>query len=78
MKKNLTLKKKIILLNNSPEFIGNYDPIKSIILSKNKTIPEPTLENLIYKNISKKLFDLNDKIKKFAMNNSINLLPKRN
>jgi peptidoglycan/LPS O-acetylase OafA/YrhL len=74
IEKEFNSKKKIILLNNSPEFIGNYDPIKSIILSKNKTIPEPTLENLIYKNISKKLFALNDKIKKFAMNNSINLI----
>jgi len=74
IQKELKYKNKIILLNNSPEFIGKYDPVKSIILSKNIPIPETALENLIYRNISKQLFDLNDKIKKFTINNSINLI----
>jgi peptidoglycan/LPS O-acetylase OafA/YrhL len=74
IEKEFKSKKKIILFNNSPEFLGNYDPVKSIILSKKNYVPENNLQNLIFKNISVNLFNLNYKINEFSINNSINLI----
>jgi peptidoglycan/LPS O-acetylase OafA/YrhL len=60
--------KKFILANQSPFFLGNYDPVRTVILKNylDSKFSEKFIGHAIYKLIPKMFFSLNDDIFNFA------------
>ena len=68
-------KKKIILVNQSPYFLGNFHPVKTIILRNrnNYKLSDQEMSQELYKLIPLKILELNKKLKEIAEEEDIPL-----